>query len=307
MYSTSNNYNSFANIACWNANTSDVEWQDPDETYICLDSNFSLATDSIKESSITSDDNNAICEFSFNSNYSVFQKAQEAAYSFEKNNNIDIDAYEISTSNANYDEIVTSNLAQCVVLDIYNGEIKCCPNYESSGHLLRPLCQLVGTWKIDESDPKLQLLLQYVLSVNLTRKGHFFALDEALECFDVKYVKDNIGFYLGNEDQIKLQIHSIQDERECLDLILHYYVRDDTIIPKDRKLISRYNIIDSLKCKLVQVFTQDSNTYELFKNTSEYTEEGFNNLFTCYDICIKRLKEIHSQEITKDIPYNTKG
>ncbi|CAG8660540.1 10758_t:CDS:1, partial [Cetraspora pellucida] len=77
--------------------------------------------------------------------------------------------------NADYDEIVTSNadteslfvdsiesssikeqdyiiqdisckkLAQCVVLNIYNGEIKHCPNYESPGHSLRPLHQLVGT------------------------------------------------------------------------------------------------------------------------------------------------------------------
>ncbi|CAG8654522.1 3925_t:CDS:1, partial [Cetraspora pellucida] len=48
------------------------------------------------------------------------------------------------------------------------------------------------------------------------------------------------------------------------------------------------------------VFTQDSDMHEIFKNISEYMEEGFNNLFTCYDIGIKRLKEIYSQEITKD-------
>ncbi|CAG8779771.1 37045_t:CDS:2, partial [Gigaspora margarita] len=61
-----------------------------------------------------------------------------------------------------------------------------------------------------------------------------------------------------------------------------------------------------LKSQLIQVFTQYDST-KLFKNATEYTTEGFNNLFTCYNISIERLKIIHSQEITKEIPYTTKG
>ncbi|CAG8756796.1 18145_t:CDS:1, partial [Cetraspora pellucida] len=38
-----------------------------------------------------------------------------------------------------------------------------------------------------------------------------------------------------------------------------------------------------------------------------YMTEEFNNLFTCYDLGIERLKNIHFQEITKEIPYITKG
>ncbi|CAG8727157.1 16350_t:CDS:1, partial [Racocetra fulgida] len=37
-----------------------------------------------------------------------------------------------------------------------------------------------------------------------------------------------------------------------------------------------------------------------------YTKEEFSNLFTSYNIGFKRLKIIHTQEITKEIPYNTK-
>jgi len=37
-----------------------------------------------------------------------------------------------------------------------------------------------------------QELLRTVCSVNLTEKGHYFAFDEALEFFEVKYVKQNI-------------------------------------------------------------------------------------------------------------------
>ncbi|CAG8509589.1 28187_t:CDS:2 [Dentiscutata erythropus] len=55
-----------------------------------------------------------------------------------------------------------------------------------------------------------------------------------------------------------------------------------------------------------QAFTQQNFT-ELFKNATEYMAEGFNNLFTCYNLGIERLKNIHSQEITKEIPYTTKG
>ncbi|CAG8436201.1 11647_t:CDS:2 [Scutellospora calospora] len=172
MYSASNNHDSFTAINCWNASTSDIEWEDPDKTYVCLDSDFSLMTNSTKASSTISDDNyNDIHELSFNYDYNTFQKAQEAACFFENNDNTDFDdEYDkITSSDTDYlfaDSIESSNiqeddyiiqdisckkLGQCVVLDIYNGEVKRCPNYERPRHLLRPLHQLVGTWEINSS------------------------------------------------------------------------------------------------------------------------------------------------------------
>ena len=49
----------------------------------------------------------------------------------------------------------------------------------------------------------------------------------------------------------------------------------------------------------------DSTTYEIFNNTTENNINGYNNLFTCYEIGIERLNNIYAQEIEKSIPYNT--
>jgi len=38
-------------------------------------------------------------------------------------------------------------------------------------------------------DPQLQTLLKHVCSINLTRPGHFFGFDEALERFGVMFIK----------------------------------------------------------------------------------------------------------------------
>ncbi|CAG8561974.1 5273_t:CDS:2 [Scutellospora calospora] len=97
-----NNDTSFTTIDIWNTSTSDIEWQDPDNTYVCLDSDFSLTTDETKALSTISDNNSSdICEFSFNYDHNAFQRAQDAAYTFENNDdNADIDDYDnITTSN----------------------------------------------------------------------------------------------------------------------------------------------------------------------------------------------------------------
>jgi len=88
-------------------------------------------------------------------------------------------------------------------------------------------------------DLSLQLLLNYVCSINLTNPGHFFAFDKTLERFGVKYVKQNIGKNLGNGEDLKQRIGSIQSERERLDVLLNEYVREDILIQNDRAIKSR--------------------------------------------------------------------
>ncbi|CAG8452363.1 7250_t:CDS:2 [Ambispora gerdemannii] len=36
-------------------------------------------------------------------------------------------------------ETLCNNFVPCVLMDVYNGELKRCPNYEKPGHQLRPL------------------------------------------------------------------------------------------------------------------------------------------------------------------------
>ena len=123
-------------------------------------------------------------------------------------------------------------------------------------------------------DPKLQKLLQYVCSVNLTRPGHFFGFDEALERFGVKFVKQNIGGnYMDNED-LKLQISSVQAERDRLTMLLSEYVGDEILIKGERAIKSRKDSLWKLANSLTIAFNLENPlTHELFKNTKEMNEE----------------------------------
>src|ERR1044072_167357 len=58
--------------------------------------------------------------------------------------------------------------------------------------------------------PKLHILLGFTSSVNLTRDEHFYAFDEALETFGVKYIKENITGNIYNNENLKRQIKASQ-------------------------------------------------------------------------------------------------
>jgi hypothetical protein len=57
-------------------------------------------------------------------------------------------------------------------------------------------------------------LLWYAGSVNLTRDKHYYAFDEALETFGVKFIKENITGNVINEDNLKNQIktHKLKEK-----------------------------------------------------------------------------------------------
>ncbi len=48
-------------------------------------------------------------------------------------------------------DIKNKDLVLCVLVDVFNGQIKRYPNYEKPGHALHSLRQLIGIWKIDEA------------------------------------------------------------------------------------------------------------------------------------------------------------
>ncbi|PYY20774.1 MAG: hypothetical protein DMG62_22055 [Acidobacteria bacterium] len=129
-----------------------------------------------------------------------------------------------------------------------------------------------------------------------------------MERFGVKYVKQNIGKNPGNDEDLKQRISSIQTERERLDVLLNEYVGEDIFIRSERTIKSRKEALWNLVNQLVDAFNLiDSTTHEIFKDTTENNPNGFNNLFTCYELGIERLNNIHAQEIEKSISINTKG
>lgn len=44
------------------------------------------------------------------------------------------------------------------------------------------------------------------------QKGHYFAFDEALKTFSVKFIKQNINGNVIDEDKLKLQVKATQSE-----------------------------------------------------------------------------------------------
>jgi len=84
-----------------------------------------------------------------------------------------------------------------------------------------------------EDDLHLQELLKCICSVNITHPGHYFAFDEVLERFGIKFVKQNIGGKTIDIEELKLQISSAQIERERLDLLISEYM-GDTVMTKEK-------------------------------------------------------------------------
>jgi hypothetical protein len=88
-------------------------------------------------------------------------------------------------------------------------------------------------------DRSLRILLSKISSVNITRPGHYFASDEAMERFGIMYIKQNIGKILKTDEELKLQIASVQAERERLSMLLDEYVDEKLFTANDRILQSR--------------------------------------------------------------------
>ena len=114
-------------------------------------------------------------------------------------------------------------------------------------------------------DLTLQKLLQYVCSVNLTQPGHYFGFDEALERFGVMFVKQNIsGNYMDNEE-LKHQITSVQNERDRLNTLLSEYVGDTALFKGERTVKSRKESLWKLAENLTTALNlPDPTTHELF-------------------------------------------
>jgi len=98
--------------------------------------------------------------------------------------------------------------------------------------------------------PELKELLKHACSINIGREKHFFAFDEALETFGVKYVKQNISENPINIEQLKNQIKSVQSERDQINLFLFEFLDDNITFQDDRAVLSRketiWNVINQL-------------------------------------------------------------
>ena len=156
--------------------------------------------------------------------------------------------------------------------------------------------------------PRLKKLLHYAGSINLTREGHYYAFDEALETFGVKYIKQNITRNVINEENLKRQIKAAQTERERIDLLLAEFVDDNIMSHGKHSVDNRHTALWNLTKTLVEAFGSVTPLeHPLFKNNSQLNQEGCQKLFKCYNAGLERLKTIYRQEILKTEAINSKG
>ena len=151
-----------------------------------------------------------------------------------------------------------------------------------------------------ETNPTLKAKLQIVGSVNLTADEYFFAYDEALECFGVKFVKQNMTGRPTDLDNLKLVIKAAQNERDRL-LALHAeFVTDNCISKTTNAEFDRKKAL----WKLVNTLTEaiecnEPEKHPLFEIANQLTPEGYERMFTCYNKGILRISDIIKQDILK--------
>ncbi|CAB4428284.1 unnamed protein product [Rhizophagus irregularis] len=158
--------------------------------------------------------------------------------------------------------------------------------------------------------PKLEEKLQYCASINLARKGHYPAFDEALEMRGIGYIKQNIIGNVVDQENLTLQIQTTQEEREKIDTLLNEFLDSYNYDRNDHKVNNRIDPLWKLIENLVEIFQMDNYTdHELFKKNppSQLTAEGLKKLSSAYNEGLKRIKEVYCQEVIKTERINTKG
>ncbi|CAG8706096.1 6655_t:CDS:1, partial [Racocetra fulgida] len=107
---------------------------------------------------------------------------------------------------------------------------------------------------------------------------------------------------------LKAKIISIQAEQERLNLVLSEYIDEPLLVLVDQAIKSYDEALQNLTNQLIEAFNlPDPTKHQLFNETSQNTDLGFQNLFECYDHGIKRLQDIYKQDIEKSEIRNTTG
>ena len=160
-----------------------------------------------------------------------------------------------------------------------------------------------------DSDPYLETILHYVASVNITRANHFFAFDEALETFGVKFIKQSLTSHKIDLETLKLQIKAAQFESERLSTLLTEFLDiKKSTTSHNHTITSKKEVIWKLAFELLDLFEHPTNTeHKFLQTTPQMQQEGYNKLSTYYENGKKRMISLYKQEITGEEIRNTLG
>jgi len=141
-----------------------------------------------------------------------------------------------------------------------------------------------------ETNPELKAKLQTVGSINLTAGEHFFAFDEALETFGVKFVKQNMIGCSADSENLKLVIKAAQSERDQLMALHAEYVSNNCISKTTRAKNDRKEALWRLVEVLSEAITCDEpERHPLFEISDQLTHSGYERIFTCYNKGVIRI------------------
>lgn len=160
-----------------------------------------------------------------------------------------------------------------------------------------------------DKDPQLETLLKYAASVNLAHKNHYYAYDEALETFGVKYIKKSLTKNPLNEENLKLFIKSAQSENARIQLLFEEFLNlDQNKQSSEHIIISRKEKIWVLALELLSLFENPNQlTCKLLQFSPELTQDGYNLLFTAYHKGQLRMESLLKQEVYSTEIRNTTG
>ncbi|CAB4404002.1 unnamed protein product [Rhizophagus irregularis] len=155
--------------------------------------------------------------------------------------------------------------------------------------------------------PKLEEKLECVSSVKIDndekRKGHYFAFDEALETFGVKFIKQNITGNVVDDNKLKLQVKAAQSERDRIGILLSEYLNDPCESIGQRAVDTCKTAMWKLVNELLSAFehSDDYNCYEnpLWSTTTpdQITVDSIRRLENCFPNGILRIEEIFLQDV----------
>jgi hypothetical protein len=155
--------------------------------------------------------------------------------------------------------------------------------------------------------PQQHELLKHVASVNITRKNHYLAFDEALEQYGVKFVKQNLASSLSDPVILNQRITAIQDERERMMMLFNEFVGNSMVSTEDRAVKQYTEALWQLVDELTHAFDHpDPTQHDLFRHAQEMNEDGYQRMFSFYGTGLTRLYNILHEEIYKT-KEKTKG
>ncbi|RHZ51289.1 hypothetical protein Glove_481g108 [Diversispora epigaea] len=155
--------------------------------------------------------------------------------------------------------------------------------------------------------PKLEEKLECASSVKIDddekRKYHYFAFDEALETFGVKFVKKNIIGNVIDVNNLKLQVKAVQSEHDRIGILLSEYLDDPCGSIGQRAVNTRKSVMWNLIHELLSAFSH-SDDYNRYRNSlwdttspDQFTAASIAHLENCFPGGTLRIEAIFLQDV----------